>query len=133
MLGQIMITAGINFAAAIYIGGAINRMFGTSIDTTNTWTMVITMIVIMIPQMLINIFGSHHLMELPGLLRQGLPVNHYMVLLLLHMTINFIWLGKERTMMNVYGIQFLMELPGYLNNQLLEFLLLSDLNYVLYN
>ncbi|MBP7691496.1 MAG: amino acid permease [Anaerolineales bacterium] len=57
MLGQIMITAGINFAAAIYIAGAVNRIFGTAIDTTNTWAMVVTMIVIMIPQMLINIFG----------------------------------------------------------------------------
>jgi amino acid transporter len=57
MLGQIMITAGIDFAAAIYIAGAVNRIFGTSIDTTNTMTMVVVMIVIMIPQMLINIFG----------------------------------------------------------------------------
>jgi amino acid transporter len=57
MLGQIMITAGINFAAAIYIAGAVNRLLGTAIDTTNTWVMVITMIVLMIPQMLINIFG----------------------------------------------------------------------------
>ncbi|MBI2757114.1 MAG: amino acid permease [Chloroflexi bacterium] len=57
MLGQIMITAGINYAAAIYIAGAINRIFGTSIDTTNTFAMVITMIIIMIPQVLINIFG----------------------------------------------------------------------------
>lgn len=57
MLGQIMITAGIDFAAAIYIAGALNRMFGTSFDTTNTMTMVVVMIVIMIPQVLINIFG----------------------------------------------------------------------------
>ncbi len=57
MLGQIMITAGIDFAASIYIAGAVNRLFGTSIDTTNTATMVIVMIIIMIPQVLINIFG----------------------------------------------------------------------------
>lgn len=57
MLGQIMITAGIDFAAAIYIAGALNRIFGTSLDTTNTMTMVGVMIVIMIPQVLINIFG----------------------------------------------------------------------------
>ena len=38
MLGQIMITAGIDFAAAIYIAGAFNRLFGTAIDTTNTMT-----------------------------------------------------------------------------------------------
>jgi len=57
MLGQIMITAGINFAAAIYIAGAVNRIFNTGFDTTNTMTMVVVMIIIMIPQMLINIFG----------------------------------------------------------------------------
>ncbi len=57
MLGQIMITAGIDFAAAIYIAGAFNRLFGTTIDTTNTMTMVVVMMVIMIPQVLINIFG----------------------------------------------------------------------------
>lgn len=57
MLGQIMITAGIDYAAAIYIAGAINRLFGTAIDTTNSAAMVITMIIIMIPQVLINIFG----------------------------------------------------------------------------
>jgi len=57
MLGQIMITAGIDFAAALYIAGAINRMFNTAIDTTNTWVIVVVMIIIMIPQVLINIFG----------------------------------------------------------------------------
>jgi amino acid transporter len=57
MLGQIMITAGINFAAAIYIAGAVNRIFNTGFDTTNTMTMVVVMIIIMVPQMLINIFG----------------------------------------------------------------------------
>lgn len=57
MLGQIMITAGIDFAAAIYIAGAVNRLTGTAIDTTNSTAMVITMIIIMIPQVLINIFG----------------------------------------------------------------------------
>jgi amino acid transporter len=57
MLGQIMITAGIDFAAAIYIAGAVNRLFGTAIDTTNVWTMVVVMVIIMIPQVLINIFG----------------------------------------------------------------------------
>ena len=57
MLGQIMITAGIDFAAAIYIAGAINRIGGTNIDTTNTTAMAIVMILIMIPQVLINIFG----------------------------------------------------------------------------
>ena len=57
MLGQIMITAGIDFAAAIYIAGACNRLFGTAIDTTNTMTMIVVMMVIMVPQVLINVFG----------------------------------------------------------------------------
>jgi amino acid transporter len=57
MLGQIMITAGIDYAAAVYIAGAVNRLFGTAIDTTSTAAMVIVMIIIMIPQILINIFG----------------------------------------------------------------------------
>lgn len=57
MLGQITITAGINYAAALYIAGAINRLFGTSIDTANAFTIIGVMIVIMIPQVLINIFG----------------------------------------------------------------------------
>ncbi len=57
MIGQVTITAGIDFAAAIYISGAINRIFNTTIDTTNVTTMVIIMILIMIPQALINIFG----------------------------------------------------------------------------
>ncbi len=57
MLGQIMITAGIDFAAAIYIAGAMNRILGTGFDVTNTMTMVIVMVIIMIPQVLINIFG----------------------------------------------------------------------------
>lgn len=57
MLGQIMITAGIDFAAAIYIAGAMNRIMGTGFDINNTMTMVIVMIIIMIPQVLINIFG----------------------------------------------------------------------------
>lgn len=57
MLGQIMITAGIDFAAAIYIAGAFNRIAGAIFDTTDAITVVIVMIIIMIPQMLINIFG----------------------------------------------------------------------------
>ncbi len=57
MIGQIMITAGIDYAASLYILGAINKIFGTTIDTTNTPTIIIGMIVIMIPQILINIFG----------------------------------------------------------------------------
>lgn len=57
MLGQIMITAGIDYAAAVYIAGAINRIFGTQIDTVSTGSVVVVMIIIMIPQVLINTFG----------------------------------------------------------------------------
>ena len=57
MLGQIMITAGIDYAAAVYIAGAINRIFGTQIDTVSTSSVVVVMILIMIPQVLINTFG----------------------------------------------------------------------------
>ncbi len=56
MIGQITITAGINFAAALYIVGAINRMFGANLPT-DTYSTIVAMIIIMIPQMLINIFG----------------------------------------------------------------------------
>lgn len=56
MIGQITITAGINYAAALYIIGAINRIFGAELPSTTT-AIVTTMILIMIPQMLINIFG----------------------------------------------------------------------------
>ena len=57
MLGQIMITAGIDYAAALYIAGALNRIFGTQIDTVSTTSVVTVMVIIMIPQVLINIFG----------------------------------------------------------------------------
>jgi amino acid transporter len=57
MLGQVMITAGIDYAAAVYIGGALNRMFGFAIDTTSTAAVVPVMVAIMVPQALINIFG----------------------------------------------------------------------------
>lgn len=56
MIGQITITAGINFAAALYIVGAINRIFGASLPTDTTAT-IVAMVIIMIPQILINIFG----------------------------------------------------------------------------
>ena len=70
MIGQIMITAGINFGASYYALGAINKIFGTNIDiaiassvagTTNLPTgignVVLGMVVLMIPQVLINVFG----------------------------------------------------------------------------
>src|SRR5712691_5453036 len=65
MIGQITITAGINVAAAIYIVGAITRIFGLPADqavpvfgTMTRWYFyVFVMVLIMIPQILINMFG----------------------------------------------------------------------------
>jgi amino acid transporter len=65
MIGQITITAGINVAAAIYIVGAVTRIFGLPADqavplfgsATNWYFYVFVMVLIMIPQILINIFG----------------------------------------------------------------------------
>lgn len=57
MIGQITITAGIDYAAAIYIAGAINRIFGASLPTSPGFGIVAIMVLIMIPQVLINIFG----------------------------------------------------------------------------
>jgi len=56
MIGQITITSGINIAAAIYIVGAVTRIFGVT-ASTNWYFYVLVMAVIMIPQMMINIFG----------------------------------------------------------------------------
>ncbi len=56
MIGQIAITAGIDYAAAVYIAGAINRIFDANLPTGG-FGVVAVMIVIMIPQMLSNIFG----------------------------------------------------------------------------
>src|SRR3954471_2176912 len=65
MVGQITITAGINVAAAIYIVGAITRIFGLPADQpvpvfgsmTSWYFYVFVMVLIMIPQVLINVFG----------------------------------------------------------------------------
>jgi len=65
MIGQITITAGINVAAAIYIVGAITRIFGLAADqavpvfgTMTSWYFYIfIMVLIMIPQVYINITG----------------------------------------------------------------------------
>jgi amino acid transporter len=65
MIGQITITAGINVAAAIYIVGAITRIFGLPADQhvpvfgtmTNWYFYIFVMVLIMIPQVLINVFG----------------------------------------------------------------------------
>jgi amino acid transporter len=56
MIGQITITAGINIAAAIYIVGAITRIFGVNLST-NWYFYIFVMVLIMIPQVLINVFG----------------------------------------------------------------------------
>src|SRR5262249_15199676 len=56
MIGQVTITAGIDYAAAQYIVGAVNRIGGTELPTDTTAT-IVAMVVIMVPQMLINIFG----------------------------------------------------------------------------
>jgi amino acid transporter len=65
MIGQITITAGINIAAAIYIIGAVTRIFNLPADAavpffgsaTNWYFQVLVMVLIMIPQVLINVLG----------------------------------------------------------------------------
>lgn len=59
MIGQVTITAGINIAAAIYLIGATTRILGIRADGfTTTWSFqLLVMVAIMIPQVLINIFG----------------------------------------------------------------------------
>ena len=56
MVGQVTITAGIDYAAAQYLVGAVNRIAGTALPT-DPFATVATMALIMIPQMLINVFG----------------------------------------------------------------------------
>ena len=65
MIGQVTITAGINIAAAIYLIGAATRVFGLPADfqvplfgsLTNWYFQLFIMILLMIPQVLLNIFG----------------------------------------------------------------------------
>src|SRR3954466_1416521 len=67
MLGQVTATAGINIAAATYIIGAVTRMFNLSAEialpfvgtiTTTSWSFqVCVMTLLMIPQVVINIYG----------------------------------------------------------------------------
>jgi len=68
MIGQITITAGINIGAAIYGMGLITRMFGLdpaapALGGLFGWTLsswgfyIFVMVVIMIPQVLINVYG----------------------------------------------------------------------------
>lgn len=65
MAGQITITAGINLGASIYLIGAFLRIFGIPQDIhlpvfgspTNWYFQIVIMVLITIPQVLINIFG----------------------------------------------------------------------------
>ena len=64
MIGQVTITAGINIAAAIYLIGAVTRIFGLPADavpSSDHDELVLpasfVMVLIMIPQVLINIYG----------------------------------------------------------------------------
>jgi amino acid transporter len=65
MIGQVTATAGINVAAAIYIIGAVTRMFDIPDDTvipifgklTNWYFQLFVMVLITTPQVLVNIFG----------------------------------------------------------------------------
>jgi amino acid transporter len=65
MIGQVTITAGINVAAATYIIGAVTRLLGVPADvavpvfgTAASWYFQLTvMALIMVPQVLINVFG----------------------------------------------------------------------------
>src|SRR5215467_7320412 len=65
MIGQVTITAGINVAAAIYIIGAVTRIMNIPADATipvfgspTSWYFqLFVMVLIMIPQVLINVLG----------------------------------------------------------------------------
>src|SRR5207249_2338509 len=65
MIGQVTITAGINVAAAIYLIGAVTRILGLPSDAavpvfgtvTNWYFQLLVMTAIMVPQILINVFG----------------------------------------------------------------------------
>jgi amino acid transporter len=65
MVGQVTITAGINVAAAIYMIGAATRIAGLTADArvpifgsvTNWYFQLFVMVLIMIPQVVINVYG----------------------------------------------------------------------------
>ena len=65
MIGQVTITAGINVAAAIYLIGAATRILGLPADarapvfgSLTSWSFqLFVMVLLMIPQILVNIFG----------------------------------------------------------------------------
>jgi amino acid transporter len=56
MIGQVTITAGINIAAAIYLIGAATQIFGVKLPTSWRFQLLV-MVLIMLPQVAINIFG----------------------------------------------------------------------------
>lgn len=58
MIGQVTITGGINIAAAIYLIGAATRIFGLRGDyLTNWYFQLAVMMAILLPQVLINVYG----------------------------------------------------------------------------
>jgi len=65
MIGQVTITAGINVAAAIYLIGAVTRILGLPPDvevpmfgSATSWSFqIVVMVVILIPQIAINVWG----------------------------------------------------------------------------
>jgi amino acid transporter len=65
MIGQVTIAAGVNLAAAIYVVGAVTRIFDVPAETklpifgalNNPYFYLTIMVLLMIPQVLLNIFG----------------------------------------------------------------------------
>jgi amino acid transporter len=65
MIGQVTIASGVNIGVAIYLVGAITRIFGLPADAavpifghlTNWYFYVFVMVLVTIPQVLINMFG----------------------------------------------------------------------------
>jgi amino acid transporter len=56
MIGQVTITAGINIAAAIYLIGALTQIFDVKLPASWDFQLAV-MVLIMLPQVAINIFG----------------------------------------------------------------------------
>lgn len=56
LIGQVCITAGVDYAAAAFLIGTFNRFFGWELDS-DTPTMLVAMVAIMLPQVVINILG----------------------------------------------------------------------------
>jgi amino acid transporter len=74
MIGQVTITAGINVAAATYLIGATTRLAGLPADAavpvfgsaTSWYFQLAVMVAIMVPQVLINVFGIRLTARLSG-------------------------------------------------------------------